>query len=363
MQIRVTKPLSTPSRSASRRWRRSWPSRARSGVSSRRPRIPSSFRRTPTIPPTKAPSPTIPMRGSSNSPRPFRPSPETLVTIPFQPKAIQDEMGEAFDTEYGRMSGFLGVQLPAQAGQQAFTLYPLPLLPSRSSRIPSTPLSPVRRGRHPDLEDHPQRRGHAHDPLPPDERPAPEPGRLGQRRQRSRRQRARLEGNRPGQSARGYDRGPETVCPDFALRRAQQLRPIDVTKPIGATLMGGPGGFKDPLGIPVTVVNHLVNCGWEYVLHCHLLGHEEMDMMHAWPSPSCPRAFRADGHTEPRRDERRSDLGGQLRQRNGLHCPAGVGCGFHRILMTRSLSALTSRISSITGLDPTSTYFLEGHRQ
>ena len=31
--------------------------------------------------------------------------------------------------------------------------------------------------------------------------------------------------------------------------------------------------------IQVNVVNHLVNFGWEYVWHCHLLGHEENDMM------------------------------------------------------------------------------------
>ena len=29
------------------------------------------------------------------------------------------------------------------------------------------------------------------------------------------------------------------------------------------------------------VVNHLVNYGWEYVFHCHILAHEEMDMMHS----------------------------------------------------------------------------------
>ena len=41
-------------------------------------------------------------------------------------KAIQDEMGEAFDKEYGRMSGNLGVEAPnAQAGQQQnLILYP-----------------------------------------------------------------------------------------------------------------------------------------------------------------------------------------------------------------------------------------------
>jgi hypothetical protein len=42
-------------------------------------------------------------------------------------------------------------------------------------------------------------------------------------------------------------------------------------------------GFSnvDPNGNPVTVINQLVNFGWEYVWHCHLLGHEENDMMRA----------------------------------------------------------------------------------
>ena len=30
----------------------------------------------------------------------------------------------------------------------------------------------------------------------------------------------------------------------------------------------------------MTVLNHKVNYGWEYVWHCHILSHEEMDMMH-----------------------------------------------------------------------------------
>ena len=35
----------------------------------------------------------------------------------------------------------------------------------------------------------------------------------------------------------------------------------------------------NPLGNPVTVTNQMTNFGWEYVDHCHLLGHEENDMM------------------------------------------------------------------------------------
>ena len=42
----------------------------------------------------------------------------------LKPKMIQDEMGEAFENEYGRMSGFLGVETPnAQAGLQNMILY------------------------------------------------------------------------------------------------------------------------------------------------------------------------------------------------------------------------------------------------
>ena len=54
------------------------------------------------------------------------------------------------------------------------------------------------------------------------------------------------------------------------------VRPLDVTQPLGSTL-----GFTnvDPAGNPVTVTNELTNFGWEYVWHCHLLGHEENDMM------------------------------------------------------------------------------------
>ncbi len=51
---------------------------------------------------------------------------------------------------------------------------------------------------------------------------------------------------------------------------------LDVTRPAGSTM-----GFSniDPANNPVTVVNKVVNFGYEYVWHCHILGHEENDMM------------------------------------------------------------------------------------
>jgi FtsP/CotA-like multicopper oxidase with cupredoxin domain len=59
------------------------------------------------------------------------------------------------------------------------------------------------------------------------------------------------------------------------------IRPLDTTRPLGATNPAGMMGFTqvDPNGNPVNIVNELVNFGWEYVFHCHILGHEENDMM------------------------------------------------------------------------------------
>ena len=40
-----------------------------------------------------------------------------------------------------------------------------------------------------------------------------------------------------------------------------------------------PFSISDPTGNAVTITNSPINYGWEYVFHCHLLGHEENDMM------------------------------------------------------------------------------------
>jgi FtsP/CotA-like multicopper oxidase with cupredoxin domain len=56
------------------------------------------------------------------------------------------------------------------------------------------------------------------------------------------------------------------------------IRYLDVTMPpdmTSATMFTN----VDPTNQPAAVTNGLVNFGWEYVWHCHLLGHEENDMM------------------------------------------------------------------------------------
>jgi FtsP/CotA-like multicopper oxidase with cupredoxin domain len=60
----------------------------------------------------------------------------------------------------------------------------------------------------------------------------------------------------------------------FALPTS--TRYYDPTNPKGTTWQFSP---FDALGNPVTVTNDYFNFGWEYVWHCHLLGHEENDMM------------------------------------------------------------------------------------
>ncbi len=56
----------------------------------------------------------------------------------------------------------------------------------------------------------------------------------------------------------------------------KSVRPLDVTRPLGSTM--GFTAFNE-FNQPVSTVNSLYDFDWEYVWHCHLLGHEENDMM------------------------------------------------------------------------------------
>jgi FtsP/CotA-like multicopper oxidase with cupredoxin domain len=69
-------------------------------------------------------------------------------------------------------------------------------------------------------------------------------------------------------------RGKKPLVP---FGQPESVRAMDVTQPLGSTLNFT--GINPVTGNPVTVHNALDNFGWEYVWHCHLLGHEENDMM------------------------------------------------------------------------------------
>jgi FtsP/CotA-like multicopper oxidase with cupredoxin domain len=55
------------------------------------------------------------------------------------------------------------------------------------------------------------------------------------------------------------------------------IRPLDATTALGST--NNFSGIDPYTGQAMTVTNQLVNNKWEYMWHCHLLGHEENDMM------------------------------------------------------------------------------------
>ncbi len=69
------------------------------------------------------------------------------------------------------------------------------------------------------------------------------------------------------------------VAPQLPFAITDSVRSLDVTSPPDSTM--GFLGIDPNTGNPIPVVNSPFNFGWEYVWHCHLLGHEENDMMRA----------------------------------------------------------------------------------
>ena len=253
-------------------------------------------------------------------------------------------MGEAFEHEYGRMSGFLGVETPnAQAGLQNMILHRLHVTADRGPRaaIELRPArawnAPIAHGgrRHTDLEVHPQRRGHPPDPLPPVRRPAAQPGRLGRHHPQARRQRARAGRTRCA-SARSRTRS--SPCGRSSRRSPRHwgglpnsIRLLDPSMPEGEMLpnttqqeaAGLPIFAFNPDGEPIDVVNHYVNFGWEYVLplphpqprgdgHDARPGRRREACSHPATRPSPERRAAA------RTGATRHLVGGQLEERDGL---------------------------------------------
>jgi FtsP/CotA-like multicopper oxidase with cupredoxin domain len=67
------------------------------------------------------------------------------------------------------------------------------------------------------------------------------------------------------------------VAPKFVYGLPESVRLMAPSEPLGSTY-----GFTqiDPAtGNPALVSNQVANFGWEYVWHCHILGHEENDFM------------------------------------------------------------------------------------
>ena len=218
------------------------------------------------------------------------------ITIPLGAKAIQDEMGESYD-EYGRMGGFLGVELPVTGAlAQAFTLYPFlsPLTELMKSSILTEPIGTLTDGTqiwkitHNGVDTHTI---HVHlfnaqlvnrvawDGMVM----APDANELGWKET--------IRVNPLEHTIIAFR--PTTPTQPFTNLIPNSVRLIDPTRPAGVELMGPPLGFQDPLANPVKVFNHEISYGWEYVWHCHLLSHEEMDMMHSFAYVAEPLAVPA----------------------------------------------------------------------
>ena len=222
----------------------------------------------------------------------------STLNISLEPKAIHDEMNAAYDVEYGRMSGMFGLEMPSTNPlTQNFMLYGFaspPVEVIKDSMIPLTePASgdgtQIWKITHNGVDTHTYH-FHLYNVqvlnrvawdgilLPPD---ATELG--WKETVRTNPLEHTIVALRP-------------VAPQVPFKVPNSTRLIDPTMPAGDVLTGPPGGFLDPAGNPVTIMNHLVNFGWEYMIHCHLLGHEEMDMMHTQVfavAPEAPTYLRA----------------------------------------------------------------------
>lgn len=221
----------------------------------------------------------------------FKTIANTTLTVPFQEKAIHDEMSAVYD-DFGRASGMLGLEMPnVGPQQQGFLLYPyVSPITDIITDCTASPIGPVAndgtqiwRITHNGIDTHAihfhlfnvqliNRLGWDNMILPPD------PNELGWKET--------VRVNPLEQTIVAL----RPIAPTLPFDIPNSVRLIDPTMPEGVTLAGPPGGFSDPSAEPVTVTNHYVNYGWEYVWHCHILGHEEMDMMHGVGFGVPPRA-------------------------------------------------------------------------
>ncbi|MGB7876454.1 MAG: multicopper oxidase domain-containing protein, partial [Anaerolineales bacterium] len=231
----------------------------------------------------------------------FRNEAGVALTMNLKPKMIQDEMGEAFELEYGRMSGFLGVETPnAQAGLQNMILHGYTYPPDEildgielPPGVEVTPLATTDDGTqiwkftHNGVDTHPI---HFHlydvqllnrvgwDGIVR----KPEANELGWK------DTVRVS---PLEDTIVAMRPIIPHIPEVWGGLPNSIRLLDPSMPEGEYLMGANTTQREAMGLPllafnpdgepVDILNHFVIFGWEYVYHCHILSHEEMDMMHA----------------------------------------------------------------------------------
>lgn len=215
---------------------------------------------------------------------------QSPVTLNIEPKALQDEMGEVYDMGYGRMSGMLGLEFPVTSSNfNQFVVYgyaspPLEIIKG-TANLDETPIGSMDDGTqiwkitHNGVDTHTI---HTHlfsaqliNRVAWDGALiAPDPNELGWK------ETFRVN---PLEHTIIALRPNIPTSSQVPFEVPNSVRLIDTTMPEGAELIPPPpNGWFNPLGEPVgQLLNHYVNFGWEYVYHCHILAHEEMDMMHS----------------------------------------------------------------------------------
>jgi len=216
---------------------------------------------------------------------------DTSVTLPMQSKAIHDEMNGVVERDYGRMAVQFGVELPrTSAFMQTTILYNYADPPTEIIKpsIYGTQIGVLGDGTqiwkivHNGVDTHTvhwhmfevqliNRVAWDNNVRPPDA------NELGWK-----------ETLRVNPLQNTYV-ALRPIVPPLPFDIPNSIRPLDPTQPLG-TILKTQNDIKDPSGEPITLVNHLVNFGWEYVWHCHILAHEENDMMRAIVVAVPPRA-------------------------------------------------------------------------
>ena len=217
------------------------------------------------------------------------------LKLPFQPKGMHDEMNSASFDEWGRMTANLGLEAPgATPLLQNIILYPYVNPPTEildSTGMPSslhvTPISSAADGTqiwkitHNGVDTHPIH-FHLYDVqvlnrvtwdniiLPP------EPTELGWK------DTVRIS---PLEDTIVALRPIVPVLPFAVPDSKRLLNPMmpEHAKGDANSALGTEAGFNNtdtdgtPMAAPLS--NEITDFGWEYVFHCHILSHEEMDMM------------------------------------------------------------------------------------
>jgi FtsP/CotA-like multicopper oxidase with cupredoxin domain len=211
-------------------------------------------------------------------------APTTKLSIKLEPKAIHDEMNASAFDEFGRMQANLGLEaVPANPAAQNIILYPyvnpstelidatnLPKGDLNVSPITSADGTQIWKITHNGVDTHPIH-FHLYDVqivnrVTWDNIIIPtEASELGWKDTiRVSPLEDTIVALRP-------------IIPTLPFELPNSIRMLNPMAPAGSTAL-----FSniDAAGNPTALVtNQLVNFGWEYVWHCHILSHEEMDMM------------------------------------------------------------------------------------